>query len=73
MKNDEVIKGTIEWFSPKIGRHLAMIERFNGTLKKRIWKSFTANHNRKWKDDLPKFIDEYNKSIHKQLEYLLQM
>ena len=67
MKNDEVIKGTIEWFSPKIGRHLAMIERFNGTLRKRIWKSFTANHNRKWKDDLPKFIDGYNKSIHRTI------
>ena len=57
VKNDKIIKGTIEWFSPKIGRHLAMIERFNGTLKRRIWKSFTANHNRKWKDDLQKFID----------------
>ena len=68
VENDEVIKGTIEWFSPKIGRHLAMIERFNGTLKKRIWKSFTANHNRKWKNDLPKFIDGYNESIHRTIE-----
>ena len=67
VKNYEVIKGTIEWFSPKIGRNLAMIERFNGTLKKRIWKSFTANHNRKLKDDLPKFIDGYNKSIHRTI------
>ena len=58
VKGDEVIKGTIEWFSPKISSHLAIIERFNGTLKKRI------NHNRKWKDDLQKFIDGYNKSVH---------
>ena len=54
VKNDKVIKGTIEWFSPKISRHLAMIEWLNRTLKGRIWKSFTTNHNRKWKDDLPK-------------------
>ena len=66
-KNDNVIKGTIEWFSPKSSRHLAMIERFNRTLKGRIWKSFTANHNRKWKDDPPKFIDGYNKSIHRTI------
>ena len=44
-----------------------MIERFNRTLKGRIWKSFTANHNRKWKDDLPKFIDGFNKSIHRTI------
>ena len=56
VKNDEVIEGAIEWFSPKIGRHRAMIERFNGTLKRRIWKIFTANQNREWKDNLPKFI-----------------
>ena len=29
VKDDKVIKETIEWFSPKIGRHLAMIEQFN--------------------------------------------
>ena len=51
----------------KSNRHLAMIEQFNRTLKGRIWKSFTANHNRKWKDDLPKFIDGYNKSIHRTI------
>ena len=67
VKDDKVIKGTIEWFSPKISRHLAMIERFNRTLKGRIWKSFTANHNRKWKDDLSKFIDGYNKRIHRTI------
>ena len=44
-----------------------MIERFNRTLKGRIWKSFTANHNRKWKDDLPRFINGYNKSIHRTI------
>ena len=54
-ENDEIIKGTI------------MIERFNRTLKKRIWKRFTANNNRKWKDNLPKFIGGYNKSTHRTI------
>ena len=67
IKNNEVIKGTIEWFSPKLGRHLAMIERFNRTLKTLIWKSFTANHNRKWKDNLPKFVSEYNNTVHSKI------
>ena len=64
VKDNEVIKGTIEWVSPKLGRHLVMIERFNRTLKTCIWKSFTANHNREWKDNLPKFISGYNNTIH---------
>ena len=55
-ENGETIKGTIEWFPPKIGGHGAIIERFNRTVKTHIWKSFTANHNRKWKESLPKFI-----------------
>ena len=67
VKDNEVIEGTIEWFSPKLGRHLAMIERFNRTLKTRIWKSFTANHNREWKDNLPKFISGYNNTIHNKI------
>ena len=47
--------------------HLAMIEWLNRTLKGRIWKSFTAKQYRKWKDDLPKFINGYNKSIHRTI------
>ena len=41
-----------------------MIECFNRTLKTRIWKSFTASHNREWKDNLSKFISGYNNTIH---------
>ena len=52
-------------FSPKIGQHLAVIERFNRTLKTRVWKSLTANHNSKWKKALPKFMEGYNNSIHR--------
>ena len=67
IKNYEVIEGTIEWFSPKLGRHLVMIERFNRTLKSCIWKSLTANHNSEWKDNLPKFISWYNNTIHSKI------
>ena len=56
---------TVEWFPPKISGHWAMIERFNRTLKTHVWKSFTANHNRKWKESLPKFIKGYNNSVHR--------
>ena len=44
-----------------------MIERFNRTLKTRIWKSFTANHNREWKDNRPKFISGYNNTVHSKI------
>ena len=61
VKDDEVIKGTIEWFSPKIGRHLAMIERFNRTLKGSLLLIIIGNgriiFRNSWMDTTKAFIE----------------
>ena len=40
------------------------VERFNCTLKSRMWKYFTAKGTRKWIDVLDDLIDSYNQSVH---------
>lgn len=43
----------------------AVVERFNRTLRNRMFKYFTANGTRKYIDILPKLLDAYNHTIHR--------
>lgn len=45
-----------------------MIERFNKTLKMRMWKYFTANNTRKWIDVLNQLVYNYNHSYHHSIK-----
>lgn len=45
----------------------AICERFNRTLKNRMWKQFSIRGSYKWIDILPKLIDEYNNSKHRTI------
>lgn len=45
----------------------AIIERFNRTLKGRMWKVFSLNGSYKWIDILPKLIMEYNDTKHRTI------
>ena len=45
----------------------AIVERFNRTLKSRMYKYFTANGTRKYIDVLPKLVDSYNRSFHRSI------
>jgi transposase InsO family protein len=40
------------------------IERWNGTIKSIIGRLWTARKEKKWVDDLPKLVENYNKNIH---------
>lgn len=42
----------------------AVVERFNRTLKQRMWKYFTARETFKYVDVLQDLVDSYNKMIH---------
>jgi hypothetical protein len=53
------IKGTS--YNPDGQSH---IERFNGTIKRYLWRLMTINKTTKWIDLLPQAVNEYNKSIH---------
>ena len=45
----------------------APIERFNRTLKTRMWYKFTKHDTHKWVDRLPKLIAKYNKTVHSSI------
>lgn len=46
----------------------AIVERFNRTLKNRMWKEFSLRGTYKWIDILPKLIDEYNNTRHRTIK-----
>lgn len=45
----------------------AIIERFNRTLKKKLYQQFSLNGNYKWVDILPDLIREYNTTRHRTI------
>jgi len=57
----------IKYFSTKSEKKAAVVERFNRTLKTRMWKYFTANNTYKWLDILPKLVIGYNNSKHSSI------
>ena len=46
----------------------AMVERFNRTLKTKIWRYFTAKNTFKWIDELQNFVRAYNHSVHRSIK-----
>ena len=42
----------------------AIVERFNRTLKERMWQRFTAENTRNWIDMLDELLSQYNNSYH---------
>jgi len=57
----------IELFSVKSAYKAAVVERFNRTLKTKLWRYFTVNMNEKWVDVLPKVLVSYNNSKHRSI------
>ena len=57
----------IELFSIKSAYKAVLVERFNRTLKTRLWKYFTANFTEKWTDVLQDAVDAYNHSVHRMI------
>ena len=45
----------------------AVVERFNRTLKSRIWTYFTAHQTRRYLDILPKILEAYNNTYHRSI------
>lgn len=57
----------IELFSVKSAYKAAIVERFNRTLKTKMWRYFTMSLKEKWTDVLQDIVDSYNKSIHRTI------
>ena len=58
----------IELFSVKSAYKAAIVERFNRTLKSRLWKYFTKSLKQKWTDVLQDAVHAYNHSVHRTLK-----
>ena len=58
----------IKYFSTHAGQKAAIVERFNRTLKTRMWKYFTANETRKWIDIIQNLVDDYNNTFHRTIK-----
>ena len=46
----------------------SVVERFNRTLKTRMWRYFTAHHTRRYLEILPDLLNSYNNSYHKSIK-----
>jgi hypothetical protein len=58
----------IHHFSVKSQFKAAVVERFNRTLKEKMWRYFTNNATHKWVDVLQKLVTAYNKSHHRSID-----
>ncbi|HEY9759013.1 MAG TPA: DDE-type integrase/transposase/recombinase [Oculatellaceae cyanobacterium] len=47
--------------------HAAPVERFNRTLKRRMWCKFTKHSSQEWVSRLPKLISKYNNTVHSSI------
>src|SRR5277367_5061776 len=55
----------IEQYSVKSQFKASLVERFNRTLKTKMYRYFTHKRTRKWIDVLPSLIESYNNSHHR--------
>ena len=57
----------IHHFYSNSDQKAAVVERFNRTLKTRIWTYFTAHQTQRYLDILPQLIDSYNDTYHRSI------
>ena len=57
----------IELFSVKSAFKAALVERFNRTLKHKLWRHFTANLTHNWTKVLQDVVHSYNHSVHRSI------
>jgi hypothetical protein len=57
----------IQHFASESDQKAAVVERFNRTLKTRIWTYLSAKRTNRWYDVLPKIVESYNNSYHRSI------
>ena len=58
------VQKLVELYSTENDEKSWVIERFNRTIKEKIFKYFSANNTRKYVDVLDLLVDQYNNTIH---------
>ena len=56
------------WVSENEDVKASIVERFNRTLKTRMWKFFTAHNTLRYIEALPKLVNAYNNTIHSSIK-----
>jgi len=61
-------ENNIERYSTHSEHKSAVVERFNRTLKEKMWKRFTAENTRNWINMLDKLMNDYNNRYHNTIK-----
>ena len=58
------LRKRVELYSKENEEKSCVIERFNWSIKEKMFKYFSANNTRKYVDVLELLVDQYNNTIH---------
>lgn len=61
-------KMNVKFFTTKNETKASIVERFNRTLKTKMWKYFTEFNTKKYIDVIPDFIHSYNHTFHRSIK-----
>ena len=61
-------KKNVQLYSTQNEEKSCIVERWNRTIKRNMWKYFTANNTRKYIDVLPAIIAKYNNTYHRSIK-----
>lgn len=67
LTQDLLTKHNIHWFATENETKAQVVERYNRTLKSKMWKYFTQNNTKKWIDVIPLLTKNYNTSYHRSI------
>lgn len=60
-------KWNVQHYSTYSPLKASIVERFNRTLKNKMWKNFSMKGSYTWVSDLPRLINEYNNTMHRSI------
>ena len=61
-------KNNIKLYHTENEEKSSIVERWNKTMKNKMWKTFSANNNTVYWDKLDKLVDDYNNTYHSSIE-----
>ena len=62
------VQKLVELYCTEKKEKFCVIERFNRTIKEKMFKYFSANNTRKFVDVLDLLVDQYNNAIHPSIQ-----
>ncbi len=58
----------VDWFSTNSDLKASIVERFNRTLKTKMWRYFTEVWHKKWINVIDDLVYNYNNSFHRSIK-----